>query len=369
MTNIEAGREGRIRELDGWRGVSILLVVLHHALLYAFPAAGASSTKLEHVVSYAGDFGVRIFFVVSGFVITRLLILEERKFGSISLKGFYTRRLFRIVPVFYCYLLTVSILSWLGWTPVSNGGDLAAGLFLYDVRRLFNLHDWFVGHSWSLAVEEQFYITFPFFWMLSSRRIRTAVLLGTLAIFLAAGVLAEWGLAGNLFSHAAIVGFSCINVGALAAIFEGRVLRLASKPSSAAVFSIFLVLLVHPVSNSKIGESLYCLVVPFGIALVLMHTVARQGWLSSFLKLPAVQWCGLISYSAYLWQELFTGSTNVYGGPVAGRVFHLLLLLLPLIAAGSFYWIERPCTRFGRKLTMRIRAREAMDASRETAAT
>jgi peptidoglycan/LPS O-acetylase OafA/YrhL len=195
------------------------------------------------------------------------------------------------------------------------------------------------------------------------------VLFGTLAIFLTVGVLAEWGLAGNVFSQATIVGFSCINVGALVAIFEGRALNVAVRPPSLAIFFIFIALLIHPVSKSRIGESLYCLVAPFGVALVLMHTVACQGWLSSALKLPAIQWCGLVSYSAYLWQELFTGDVSAYGSPTAARVFHMMLPLLPLLAALSFSWVERPCTRFGRRLALGLRVRETVEVVREAAAT
>ena len=144
MRNLVQRDSGRIRELDGWRGISILLVVLHHALFFAFPAAAGGSTRVHHLIMFSGELGVRIFFVISGFVITRLLILEEQKYSSISVRGFYIRRLFRILPVFYCFVLAVSIFSWLGWTPVTGFEQLSATLFFHD--RQFTFQDWFLGH-------------------------------------------------------------------------------------------------------------------------------------------------------------------------------------------------------------------------------
>ena len=350
-------KPGRIRELDGWRGVSILLVVLHHFLVFAFPATVEGSKLLHHVLLYAGEFGVRIFFVISGFVITRLLIIEEREHGVISLKGFYTRRFFRIVPVFYFFVLVVCVLSWFNWTPVNRDWVLAATLFFHDFK-LRNF-DWFLGHSWSLAVEEQFYLVFPLFWVLFPPRRRASVLFATLAIFLTWSVLGQWGVMANAITASTVVGFSCVNVGALVALYEAGVLRLAARVPLLVVLLVVAFLFGHAVPNTRPAESLYSLAAPFGLALMLTHTVARKGWMSSMLNTKAIQWCGLISYSAYLWQQLFTIPSGYYGSPAAAKAFHLSLLLLPLIAAGSFYWIERPCTRLGRIIAVRFSSREA----------
>ena len=108
---------------------------------------------------------------------------------------------------------------------------------------------------------------------------------------------------------------------------------------------------------------------PFALGLMLMCSVAGKGWLSAALKRPAIQWCGLVSYSAYLWQQFFLGATASYGGSATGRVFHFLLPLMPLIAGASFYWIERPCTRLGRKLALRWGGRETAIVTPEAAAT
>jgi peptidoglycan/LPS O-acetylase OafA/YrhL len=92
------------------------------------------------------------------------------------------------------------------------------------------------------------------------------------------------------------------------------------------------------------------------VALLLMHTASQKGWASSALKTRGIQWVGLISYSAYLWQQLFTAPAGFYGSPKAANVFHLSLPLLFPVAAISFYCIERPCTRLGRRLSANLQS-------------
>jgi peptidoglycan/LPS O-acetylase OafA/YrhL len=361
MQNLAKNDRGRIRELDGWRGVSILLVVLHHSLILAFPATLEHVSQLHHVLFYAGEFGVRIFFVISGFVITRLLIAEERQNGRISLKSFYTRRFFRIIPVFYCFILTTLILSRCGWTPTSGSATLVTALFLHNLN--FNVFDWFFGHSWTLAVEEQFYIVFPFFWLLTPPRRRAPLLFGALAVFLAWSSLMQWNILDSVTSLSTVAGFSCINVGVLLAIFEPQARALAARFSPLLVVAIAVLFFIHPVHGSRAGEGIYSITMPFAVALMLTHTMERKGWIASLLKTPAFQWCGLISYSAYLWQELFTGSEGFYGSQSAARAFHLALLILPLIAAASFYWIERPSSRLGRRISAQMNSRKKSQAA------
>jgi peptidoglycan/LPS O-acetylase OafA/YrhL len=347
--------EGRIRELDGWRGVSILLVLADHAIVFAFSATTQPYKLLSRELKLAGQLGVYIFFVISGFVITRLLIIEERDRGAISLRSFYTRRFFRIIPVFYLFVLVVCCMSWLDWTPVGFKGVLLAALFLRNLR--FYGFDWFLGHSWSLAVEEQFYIVLPLFWVMSQPQRRPRLLLAMLGIFLIWSVLFQWGIFTNVLSGA-IIGFACVNAGVLLAVYEERARLVAGRVPSWAVLLVAVFLLTRPVPYSRLTESLYVLFIPFGVGLVLMHTVSREGWASFALKTAGIQWVGLISYSAYLWQQLFTAPAEYYGSLKVANVFHLSLPLLFPVAAISFYCIERRCTRLGRRLSANLSAQK-----------
>ena len=340
---------GRIRELDGWRGISILAVIFGHCWVYRFSAATEHSPKfLMHFAWHIGDSGVCIFFVISGFVITRLLLSEERRNGSISIRSFYTRRFFRIIPVFYLLLFVVSVLNLLHVISSGLSPTLAAALFLRNTR--LGWPDWFTGHTWSLAVEEQFYLCFPLFLLLTKPRHRPRWMGCTLVIFLLWSFLAQYAGLTGFFLGSAILGFSCINVGVLLALFEPEARKLAAllHPAAALLTGIFV--FYPPFPTVPLGSAIYALLLPFLIAATLMYTIARKGWAASILNSGPMQWVGLVSYSAYLWQQLFTAPQQSYASSWGGAMLRFPLLLIPIVAA-SYYYVERPCIRLGRRIS------------------
>src|SRR5580692_5069731 len=113
-SSIQEGAEGRLRELDGWRAISVLLVIVHHVFSWQHPEVFSSHGRLFHLFRYCGPLGVKVFFVISGFVICRLLLLEEKRYGNVSLGAFYIRRAFRILPPLYFYLSIILLLTSLG---------------------------------------------------------------------------------------------------------------------------------------------------------------------------------------------------------------------------------------------------------------
>ena len=141
----------RVVVLDGVRGIAILLVVGAHA-------GGTGLLLPRRVSALSADIGVRVFFVLSGFLITSLLVAERGRCGRISLREFYVRRLLRIFPAFYGYLLLVTVLAAVGVVALDHR-DLA---FAATYSMNFHGHrGWVVGQTWSLAVEEQFYLLWP----------------------------------------------------------------------------------------------------------------------------------------------------------------------------------------------------------------
>lgn len=351
-------REPRIRELDGWRAVSIFLVLLNHTITFGFPSIAASHSVLARIGEYSGELGVQTFFVISGFVITRLLLREESQRGSISLRAFYIRRIFRILPIFFLVVAVTAGLSALGLTPISRTAFLTAIFFLKDMAH--HSFDWFLGHTWSLAVEEQFYVLFPIAWIflskspITSPHRRPAVFLATFAALLAWTILCQWNLAANFLNRAAVAGFYCINFGVLLAIHENRARSLAQRIPAWIPILIAAFLLLHPLPGTPLGRTLYYPIAPLAIGLILTHSFTRPSLTASLLKTPILQWIGLISYSAYLWQELFTGNPSFYGSPAIARAFHLAIPAIFLIAAGSYYAIELPIMQLGRKLSRRM---------------
>ena len=136
----------RIPSLDGLRAVSISLVVVGHW------------TELRYHSDVAGAFanlGVRIFFIISGYLITTLLLQEYEKSSTIQLREFYVRRAYRILPAAIAFMVPVFVIFWheLRWYHMA-----AAALYLANFDFA---HPWFLGHLWSLSVEEQFYFLWP----------------------------------------------------------------------------------------------------------------------------------------------------------------------------------------------------------------
>ncbi len=155
-TNTRSG--SRMPSLDGLRAVSICMVVIGHS--------SGTVTALSHSPSVVlgflglGRLGVSIFFVISGFLITTLLVCEHHTTQSINLKNFYIRRAFRIFPGFYAYWLVALALTLLGFTHLSHSDLISAAVYVWNyVPR--HVCTWCLGHTWSLSVEEQFYLLWP----------------------------------------------------------------------------------------------------------------------------------------------------------------------------------------------------------------
>ena len=147
---------GRIPSLDGFRAISILLVIGSHLVINR--SIPSEAIKLLEHFSFGG-LGVRIFFVISGFLITYLLLIEKERTGSIHLKFFYIRRILRIFPVFYTYLLVLAIINLLLNLQIPFLAFLSGALYIQNFAPWGS--NWFIEHSWSLSVEEQFYILWP----------------------------------------------------------------------------------------------------------------------------------------------------------------------------------------------------------------
>ena len=143
----------RVASLDGLRAISIAFVILGHlAGTRGFPIVSAT------IPAALAALGVRVFFVISGFLITRLLLIEQEKHGSVRLTTFYFRRAFRIFVPYYAFLAAVAIAARVGWL------ELAPGDMGYALSYATNFHPhraWALWHTWSLSIEEQFYLIWP----------------------------------------------------------------------------------------------------------------------------------------------------------------------------------------------------------------
>jgi peptidoglycan/LPS O-acetylase OafA/YrhL len=345
---------GRLRELDGWRAISVFLVILFHVFSIQYVARMPHVFLVSHMIAGSGDLGVKVFFVISGFVICRLLILEEASYGFISLTGFYYRRIFRILPPLFLYLAAVSLCLGFGLIHEHWKSIMGSALFLYDLSAV--PWSWHVGQTWSLAVEEQFYLLFPSLWILIPKPWRSRFFAGILLLCV------SWNLAVILTQTPSFLwtrareGFACISFGVLMAMYEDRARRVTARVPAFLAALIALALLMRPLLSPAWHLALIeGLLVPPAIGLLLLVSLRPRTALSAILCSPPIQAVGLTSYGIYLWQQLFTGSKEDYTS--AGQIIPLLIPLMFVIVPASYWLIEKPAVRYGRFLSDRARRR------------
>jgi peptidoglycan/LPS O-acetylase OafA/YrhL len=344
----EGGRgHARIPSLDGLRALSIAFVLLAHA------THGLTGLR---VIGRMAPFGVRVFFVISGYLITSLLLKEEEKTGTISLRFFYLRRTLRIFPPFYVFIGVVALGAALGWFTLERYDLLAALTYTtnYHHHRAWNL-----GHAWSLAVEEQFYLLWPFLvkYLGSGRASRVAFGAVVICPFLRFGLLLfapdfRLGI-GETFPTVA----DQIATGCLLACYRGRIAgspRLLAFLRGRAFWLVpALAVLAAQAPSAKLDSLIWQSISNVGIAFLIWRVVDNSGeWAGRFLNARPIVFIGVLSYSLYLWQQPFFNSDS----RLAVARFPMNVVMTLLLALASYYVIERPALRFRTRIERRLRA-------------
>ena len=289
--------------------------------------------------------GVSVFFALSGFLITRRL-MEERR---IDLKDFYRRRAFRILPPIAVYLAVVAVLG-LGLRVIPmDSGQLLASFFFY--RNYWTAPGWYTGHFWSLAVEEHFYLLWPvLLWVVGFRRARWIApgLALAVAAWRVADVRFDWigrfdpALRGSLARtdyRLDTLLFGC----AVALVWDDA--RVQAVLRRAGGSALALVAAVASVCCQVWTPAGYLTMIAALMALLPAATVAKPAsWLGRVLGLPVLVWVGRMSYSLYVWQQLFLPPNPI------GWWQHARWSLAGIFAcaAVSYYLVERPAIAFGR---------------------
>lgn len=335
--------------LDGLRGISIIIVVASHF------------ERLTPFTEYFyGDLGVEIFFVISGFLITSLLLKEKVKRGSVSFKNFYIRRILRIVPVSYLFLIILFILN--SWFQLGISFKSFIISFLYVKNIPFNyLSDWYTGHFWSLSVEEQFYICFPFFIVTKTNKF----IISAVAIILIVPLLNILGFnnVGIFYSNHIVhfitfiiiillsKGTTSILVGSLYAILLFKKVIVVDKLRSNFFMSfgllIFSFLILPGISYFNIPY-LSVILFPVIIGYVILLNLKEKNLLRHLLDSTILKKIGILSYSIYIWQQLFTGpqKLNLFKYSDSIVVRSILLLIVSYI---SYYCYEKLFLRYKAK--------------------
>lgn len=359
MTATDAYRSFRTQKifgsLDGLRFLCILAVMWHHS-----PANGAFAG--QPMLLNRGFVGVDFFFVLSGFLITTLLLREEERNGRFSLRGFYWRRILRIVPV---YFLVVTLIS--GWYVLGKGRADLAPLVPYYYLFLANFLTGdipLLTITWSLSVEEQYYLIWPALLLLlglSSRpgRWRLAVLLALIGLCFAIqlGAFEALPIAAPRTAHAVFVvpaaAYGAILIGALVAVMLNSrrgfaVLWRIGGHRLAAPGAFLLVALLLQVTPRTLS-GLPSILVHLAMALALATLVLREdNGMAGLLRLRPVARIGAISYGLYLYHliglhlaNVIVGRIGIDGALAPWVVTPLFMLIAIGMAEVSFRSYER----------------------------
>lgn len=360
--NNSAVRDGKyLPTLDGWRAIAILLVLIAHGSDSIYRAYGVNLHNLHGI----GLFGVQIFFGLSGLLITSRLMADERKSGRISLKSFYVRRAFRILPASLVFLVVVAALAIAGVIPVTSGRWLSTLLFFANYSPAQG--SWYVGHFWSLAVEEHFYFVWPLaFLLLATVKKR---LLATIA---AALIIALWRAIDFKFqitgaTPAAFWGRTDIQVdniiwGVVIALLYGDPIwrpklenylrQSVSIPTLTIMLLIFATIQFSDWKVQFVILTVKAIVIPL---LILGTMINANQILSSLLETQLFKLLGRLSYSIYLWQQLFlVWNDDTAEQIVVMQSFPVNFVLVFVCAIMSMLFVEKPMITLGHAITNRV---------------
>ena len=348
----------RFPALDGLRAIAAVLVVFFH---YGGP---------DWLQGWAG---VQMFFVLSGFLITTLMLREERRTGEISLKEFYLRRAFRILPVYFVILLVTAVGSALFGTFVSNGIGPALKYFLTFTNEFAGASPY--GQSWSLGIEQKFYLVWPL----------VAIALGTVVLKRRAGAAALGMLLALVIvnfttSHSnpgwPLHYFSILTGVLLAVALHSRrgfaLLRPLTNPVAQVIVSIGFIgvhLSVKPIAGFVDGINGipgHVLVIPvYALATaVLLTALIAPGPATTFLSTKPMQFVGERSYSLYLVQTIAATVIWFFWPALSGLGQSVMVTALGLALASVLYvTVEIPMINLGRRVITRQRAQAAVEAA------
>ena len=326
-----------------------MLVLLGHL----HGTSGFPDLGIEPVFGDVANLGVVVFFVISGFLITLLLLKEWDRTGVISLRGFYARRAVRILPPAILFALGLAFASWRGWitlTPTDWITSLTYTVNYYPGR------SWWVGHLWSLSVEEQFYLLWPL----------AMAVLGPRRSMIVAGAVVALGPVSRLVQRSAFANSPIRDLEIFPSVADALAMgcllaSLRARPDSERVLGWLrkgpivggLVLVAFVVNRwrtytlvNAFGFSLICLVIALAIDWAVSNSAGKIG---SFLNSRVMVAIGLLSYSLYLWQQPFLNRHQT----VPITAFPMSLVATAIAATASYLLVERPLLAWRSRLRAR----------------
>jgi peptidoglycan/LPS O-acetylase OafA/YrhL len=337
-------------EIDGLRAIAVGAVILYHAQI----------TFLGLEPFKGGFIGVDIFFVISGYLITSIILKELVTTGSFSFKYFYERRVRRILPALLFVMLVSIPFAWMYLLP-SSFIDFSKSI-LYSLGFSSNFYFWYSGqqygaesgllkpflHTWSLSVEEQYYILFPIVLLITFKYFKKYLIHILIFCFIISLGLADWSSrnypsASFYFLHTRMWE---LLAGSILAYFEITIgHRSQNKILNFILPFIGLILIGHSIlffNDEMYHPSFYTLSPIIGVCLIIWFS-NKDELFTKILSTRLFVGIGLISYSLYLWHYpifAFVKITGIVTGSVANKL--LLIPILFICSIFSYYYIEKP---------------------------
>ena len=338
-------------EIDGLRAIAVSAVIFYHAQITVF---GSLPFK-------GGFIGVDIFFVISGYLITSIILKELISTGSFSFKNFYERRIRRILPALIFVMIFSLPLAWLYLLP-SSFVDFSKSI-LYSLGFSSNFYFHYSGqeygaengllkpflHTWSLAVEEQFYILFPIVLLISFKYFRKYLIYIFILGFIISLGLAYWSSknypsASFYFLHTRVWELLAGSILAYFEIKQGH--RSNNKILNLILPSIGLLLIILTIVFFKLHfphPSLHTIPAILGVCLIIWFSNSnRNEFVTKLLSTKLFVGIGLISYSLYLWHYPIFAFARINEVSEESLSLKFLLVIILIISIISYYLIERP---------------------------
>lgn len=351
---------GHFPVLDGLRGIAVITVMCYH-LEFLVPSL--------HTVVKGGFLGVDMFFVLSGFLITSILVKEHDQNGKISLKNFYIRRTLRLMPAFWVFLITLFFLG----KYILPANEAAViydnNNFVYAAVYLMNWHHAAGGvltgnlnHTWSLAIEEQFYIIWSLVLVkaFAEARSRKQIAAGTaffiILLITQRAIRAALGASIDVLYYSTDTRIDALLIGCLASmlycwklipsrIFSSDAFARVSYMAVIVAFAIFIGFFHEDLSLYYGSLSMFSAAVAVMILWLITH---KNTVVHKFLEFKPLRWLGLISYGLYLWHYVFYEFAKSRFENVPVQIFVALSLAF-VVSSLSFYLIEKPILKIKKR--------------------
>ncbi len=336
-----------IPSLDGLRGVSILLVILGHARGTRDFPSWIPSFATDHAA-----LGVQIFFVISGYLITTLLLGEEQRTGTISLKLFYARRTIRIFPPFYLFLLVLTVGVWSGMLQLPKYNLFFAVAYVMNFTPA-GIGTWVTGHLWSLSAEEQFYFAWPAALKFAGKG-RALSLAAVVAVGSPLAALALYKVDHDLGIRFLGVLSDSIACGCVLAGIMPWLRRQKPFWTALSARAGGLIILGIPLIDQRKHPRMHLLFIETTLNVCICYCIARYAEFPQtiggrFLNNRALVSIGRISYSTYLWQQLFLNPN----GTTLLQTFPVNVVATFFCAAISYAIVERPLSGLRKRMQPR----------------